>query len=161
MPRRCAMSRDRTPASPSTSRRLPTASRVLVSILLAGALVSAGVSYFIRCTPLPDALDKPAPGTPVIMDFRGRSLAVLATSFARESYPERLRDMGEWLPRATVGLEDRRFWSHPGVDLRATAGALLRNIQRGRVVSGASTITQQLIKMSSENPARTFRAKIR
>ena len=155
------MSRDRTPASPSTSRRLSTASRVLVSILLAGALVSAGVSYYIRRTPLPDALDKPAPGTPVIMDFRGRSLAVLATSFARESYPEPLRDMGEWLPRATVGLEDGRFWSHPGVDLRATAGAFLRNIQRGRVVSGASTITQQLIKMSSKNPARTFSAKIR
>jgi penicillin-binding protein 1C len=155
------MNRGRTAASPSTSRRLPTASRVLVSILLAGALVSAGVSYFIRRTPLPDALDKPAPGTPVIMDFRGRSLAVLTTSFARESYPEALRDMGEWLPRATVGLEDRRFWSHSGVDLRATAGALLRNIQRERVVSGASTITQQLIKMSSENPARTFPAKIR
>ncbi len=153
------MSQDRQPAT--RSRRLPAASCVLISILLVGALASAAVGFFIRRTPLPDALDKPTPGTPVIVDLRGRSLAVLATPFSRESYPERLRDMGEWLPRATVGIEDGRFWSHRGVDLRATGGALLRNIDRGHVVSGASTITQQLIKMSSENPARTFRAKIR
>jgi penicillin-binding protein 1C len=155
------MSQDRPQASPLISGRLPATSRVLVSLLLAGALVGAGVSYLISRTPLPDVLDKAGPGTPVIMDFRGRSLAVLATPFARESYPQRLRDMGEWLPRAAVGIEDRRFWSHPGVDLRATAGALLRNMRTGRVVSGASTITQQFIKMSSENRARTFPAKIR
>ncbi len=40
-------------------------------------------------------------------------------------------------------------------------GALLRNLQSGRVISGASTITQQLIKIFSENPARTLPAKIR
>jgi penicillin-binding protein 1C len=155
------MSQDRPPAVARTLRRLPAASRVIIFILLAGALATAGVDYFVRRTPLPDALDKPTPATPVIVDFRGRSLAVLATPSARESYPERLRDLGEWLPRATVGVEDRRFWSHPGVDLRATAGTLLRSMQRGRIVSGASTITQQLIKMSSGNPARTFPAKLR
>ena len=56
---------------------------MLFSILLAGALLIAGVGYFIRRTPLPDGLHKPPPGTPVIVDFRGRSLAVLATPFAR------------------------------------------------------------------------------
>jgi penicillin-binding protein 1C len=153
------MSQDPQPAT--RSRRLPTTSCVLICVLLVGALASAGVCFFVGRTPLPDALHKPTPGTPVIVDFRGRSLAVLATPFARESYPERLREMGEWLPRVTVGIEDGRFWSHPGVDLRAIGGALLRNIQRGHVVSGASTITQQLIKMSSESPARTFPAKTR
>ena len=148
-------------AHPNARPPLAAACRILVSVLLAGALLSAGVGYFIRSTPLPDKLEKPPPATPVIVDFRGRSLAVLATSSARESYPEHLREMGEWLPLATIGIEDRRFWSHPGVDLCATAGALLRNLQRGRVVSGASTITQQLIKMSSETSARTFPVKIR
>ena len=155
------MSRDRHPTKQPSSSRLSAASRVLVSMLLAGALVGVGLAYRIGRTPLPDALDRPTPGTPVIVDFRGRLLAVVATPFARESYPERLREMGEWLPLATAGIEDRRFWSHPGVDLLATAGALLGNLQRGRVVSGASTITQQLIKMSSHNPARTFPEKIR
>jgi penicillin-binding protein 1C len=155
------MSQDRPQALSPASRRVPAAARVLVSVLLAGALVSAGVSYLIGRTPLPDTLDKPGPGTPVIMDFRGRTLAVLASPFARESYPKRLRDMGEWLPRATVWIEDRRFWSHPGVDLCATVGALLRNVQTGRAVAGASTITQQLIKMSSENRTRKLPAKVR
>jgi penicillin-binding protein 1C len=147
--------------SASTSRQSPGASRVFISILLVGALVNAGANYYIRRTSLPDALDNPAPSTPVVLDFRGRALAVLGTRFARESYPKRLRDMGEWLPRATVGIEDRRFWNHRGVDVCATAGALLRNTQGGRVLSGASTITQQLIKMSSHNPARTSPAKVR
>ena len=56
-------------------------------MLLAGALVGVGLAYRIGRTPLPDALDRPAPGTPVIVDFRGRLLAVVATPFARESYP--------------------------------------------------------------------------
>jgi penicillin-binding protein 1C len=155
------MSQDRRKAPPPISNWFLEASRVLVSILLVGALVGAGVSYLSSRIPLPDTLDKPEPGTPVIMDFRGRPLAVLGTRLARESYPKRLRDMGEWLPRATVGVEDKRFWSHPGLDLWATAGALLRNMQTGCVVSGASTITQQLVKMFSRNRARTFSEKIR
>jgi penicillin-binding protein 1C len=153
------MSQDRQPAT--RSWRVPTASCAFISLLLVAALASAVVGFFLRRTPLPGALHKPMPGTPVLVDSRGRSLAVFATPFSRESYPEGLREMGEWLPRATIGIEDRRFWSHPGVDLRATGGALLRNIRRGHVVSGGSTITQQLIKMSSENPARTLGAKIR
>jgi penicillin-binding protein 1C len=149
------------PTQPTERPPLAAACRILVCVSLAGALLAAGVGDFLRSTPVADKLEEPSPATPVIVDFRGRSLAVLATASARESYPERLREIGEWLPLATVGIEDRRFWSHPGVDLFATAGALLRNLQRGRVVSGASTITQQLIKMSSESAARTFPVKIR
>jgi len=85
---------------------------------------------------------------------------VLPTHLARESYPVRLRDMGEWLPIATVGIEDARFWKHHGVDFRAAAGAALRNLRNGRVISGASTITQQVIKISSQRDGRTLLGKL-
>ncbi|HEY5953432.1 MAG TPA: transglycosylase domain-containing protein, partial [Terrimicrobiaceae bacterium] len=100
------------------------------------------------------ALDRPPAATTVFSDMRGTTIAVLPTPDARESYPVKLRDMGEWLPVATVGIEDARFWEHNGVDFRAVAGAALRNLRNGRVISGASTITQQVIKISSPRDGR-------
>jgi penicillin-binding protein 1C len=94
--------------------------------------------------------------TSVVVDFRGRLIAVLATPLARESYPVRLRDMGKMASLVTIGIEDARFWRHPGIDPWAAAGAVLRNLRNGRVLSGASTITQQLIKISSNRDARTL-----
>ena len=108
----------------------------------------------IRSASLPMALDRPPPATTVFSDMRGTTIAVLPTPDARESYPVTLRDMGEWLPAATVGIEDARFWKHNGVDFRAVAGAALRNLRNGRVISGASTITQQVIKISSPRDGR-------
>lgn len=45
-----------------------------------------------------------------------------------------------------IESEDRRFYSHGGIDLFSTARAIVRNIQAGRLVEGGSTITQQLAK---------------
>ena len=128
--------------------------------VLAVALLAGAIECSIRSTRLPARLAQPVAGTPVVADLRGRTIAVLATPVARESYPVRLREMGEWLPMVTVGIEDARFWKHRGVDPLAAAGAFLRNLRNGRVTSGASTITQQLIKISSDREARTFSGKI-
>jgi penicillin-binding protein 1C len=67
--------------------------------------------------------------------------------------------MGEWLPKVLVTVEDKRFYSHGGVDFLALGRALYQNLRQGRVVSGASTITSQLVRLSRPRP-RTFRAKI-
>jgi penicillin-binding protein 1C len=56
-----------------------------------------------------------------------------------------LQDISPWLVEATVLAEDRRFFEHPGVDLRALARAVRDNLRAGRIVSGGSTITQQLV----------------
>lgn len=60
---------------------------------------------------------------------------------------------------AVIAAEDKRFYSHFGVDILAVSRASLQNIYNFKVVSGASTITQQL--MRSMNPApRTLKTKI-
>jgi penicillin-binding protein 1B len=68
------------------------------------------------------------------------------------------------LPRhlvaAVTAIEDRRFFSHSGVDLRGIFRALYRNLRSGRVVEGGSTITQQLIKNQFLTPERTFARKL-
>ena len=59
---------------------------------------------------------------------------------------------------AIVAAEDKPFYSHHGVDWLATSRAILTGLRHGRIVSGASTITQQLVKISQRRP-RSVRAK--
>ena len=58
----------------------------------------------------------------------------------------RVEDLPPYLPQAVIATEDRRFYSHPGIDLLGIARAMAVNITKGRFVQGGSTITQQLAK---------------
>lgn len=73
--------------------------------------------------------------------------SILATWHAEE---DRTLVAYEELPKvlldAVVAIEDERFWSHRGVDLRAVGRALFANVEAGTVVEGGSTITQQYLK---------------
>ncbi|SRR5579862_439657 len=100
--------------------------------------------------PLPEQVK---PGL-TLLDFRGR---VIAESLQE---PVALDQMGRWLPRVTVALEDRRFYSHGGVDFRAAAGAFLRDAKSLRIAAGGSTITEQLVKMAAGRTGKSWRAKI-
>src|SRR5215218_7104570 len=68
------------------------------------------------------------------------------------------------LPRhlidAVVAIEDARFWSHKGVDLRALVRAAVHNAEEGEVVEGGSTITQQYVKVALLDPSKTLSRKI-
>lgn len=75
------------------------------------------------------------------------------------------RQVREWIPLAQVperlvetilAVEDRRFYSHVGIDPVAVGRAVWRNLTKGGVVQGGSTITQQLAKNLFYSPARTF-----
>lgn len=68
-------------------------------------------------------------------------------------------EMPEYLKQATVAIEDKRFWTHPGVDWRGTAKAVLRMFTGGEI-SGGSTITQQLIKNTTNYNETTVKRKI-
>ena len=68
-------------------------------------------------------------------------------------------EIPEHVVNAVVGAEDKRFFSHGGVDLLALGRAAWQNLWAGRVVSGASTITQQVIKNRFDYP-RTLWGKL-
>lgn len=61
--------------------------------------------------------------------------------------------------QALVTFEDKRFFSHAGVDVRAMARAIRQNMQAGSVVSGGSTLTMQTIRLARKNKRRTFLEK--
>jgi penicillin-binding protein 1C len=104
-------------------------------------------------------LDDPAP-TPIVYDRNGRFLAQFG------DVEDGRTDYGFWhanappprVVQATLALEDRRFWSHPGVDPAAVLRAIWQRLRGARTRSGASTIAMQVARM--QHPAaRTIWAK--
>jgi len=61
---------------------------------------------------------------------------------------------------ALLTFEDQRFYSHPGFDIRAIARAMRQNIRARRIVSGGSTLSMQLIRLSRKGKARTWGEKL-
>jgi penicillin-binding protein 1C len=125
-------------------------------------LAAAGVGAFVALFAwgwFGSALVAPAP-TPILLDRDGGFLAQLpAPDEAGYGYWE----IGALPPRvvaATVALEDRRFWLHPGVDPVALARALWQNLSSGARVSGASTLAMQVARMQAPAP-RSYLAKAR
>src|SRR5439155_5620063 len=139
------------------TRALPRALRWRSLVVCAGSVLAIAMS--IWWLPLPANLQQPCIGTLTLLDCRGREIAEIASPEARAQLPRRLDEMGKWLPRVTVALEDHRFYEHAGVDWRATASACTRNLKAHRIVSGASTITQQLVKMASGRQRRSWLGK--
>jgi penicillin-binding protein 1C len=129
-------------------------------VFLGAAAATLTTALLIWGLPLPNELLSPATGTLTLLDSHGREIAEVASPEARVQIPVLLSEMGEWLPRVTVALEDRRFYEHNGIDWRATVAACVRNLESGRVVSGGSTITQQLVKLACNRHRRSWRGKL-
>lgn len=71
-----------------------------------------------------------------------------------------LEDLPQALPQAVMATEDRRFYSHFGVDIIGLSRAMIANVRAGRIVQGGSTITQQVAKNLFLTPERTIKRKI-
>ncbi len=138
--------------------------RVRIFIVLVGLLAGlyAMVFYAIPlCTPLPKQLAQPQDPSTVITDEEGRELRrflvngehIISDYAPLESIPSTLID-------ATIAAEDKRFWLHNGVDFSAIARAVWDASRLGYPTSGASTITQQLVKICSTPRARNVRTKV-
>lgn len=93
--------------------------------------------------------------------FKGTVYSTVAESAEGELLGARIADDGQWRfpPRdsvperfttALVQFEDRHFWWHPGVNPVATVRALRDNLRAGHVVSGGSTLTMQVIRLSRQ-----------
>ena len=89
----------------------------------------------------------------------GSSLGSIPAEKNRQ--PVTLAQTSPWMARATVAIEDRRFYSHGGVDVQGIGRALVNDIRAGRAVEGGSTITQQLVRnLYIHHNERTLRRKV-
>jgi penicillin-binding protein 1A len=77
----------------------------------------------------------------------------------RNRQPVPLKKMSVWMRRATVAVEDRRFYDHEGLDYEGIARAVVRNFEERRIVEGGSTITQQLVRSLYTGNERSWARK--
>ena len=133
----------------------------------AGLLVGLGgiVGLFALEVALRAHLAAPAP-TPILYDRHGAFLAQIGHEAFAPGGRRRVA-YGYWvvappprIVRATLALEDRRFWRHPGVDLLAVARALWQHLAGGHRRSGASTIAMQVARMQHPAPRTLWRKAV-
>jgi penicillin-binding protein 1A len=79
----------------------------------------------------------------------------------RNREPVAFSRMSPWLPKATVAVEDRRFYQHGGIDYIGIGRALVRDVKAGKIVQGGSTITQQLVRNLYTGREQTLERKVK
>ncbi|HMG06648.1 MAG TPA: penicillin-binding protein 1C, partial [Chthoniobacterales bacterium] len=147
-----------TPPPARETRALPRQAKGAL-ILAALALLFAMAGYFgLRLIPIPTALLLPPVQSIALLDRNGIPLreARVAERFSHELS---LEEVPRQVIDAVLAAEDKRFFRHHGIDWLATVRASVTGLSHGRITSGASTITQQLVKISERRP-RTLRAKV-
>ncbi len=116
----------------------------------------SGVGFVLSNVPLPD-VEIPVETT-FLLDANGNKLAELSGGEDRVSVP--LERVSPNLVNAVLAAEDRDFFEHPGLDLRAIVRATVADV-RGRPLQGGSTITQQYVKNTYVGDERTLVRKVK
>jgi len=125
--------------------------------LAAALLILAGLAWHFEAASRlnPEALEL-RPG-PLVLDRTGRVLRLAPEAQGGKLVTLPDGAVPQVVAAAFVAAEDQRFWRHPGVDPLAILRAAWSNISRGRIVSGASTITQQLTRLAYPGPRSYYR----
>jgi penicillin-binding protein 1C len=119
-------------------RKLKRGTKILV------VAVAAALLWFAFC--LPDPLFR-SPTSYVIEDAEGELLGATIAADGQWRFPYN-ENVPEKFRQCIISFEDKRFYYHPGVDPLAILRALWQNIRSSQRVSGGSTITMQVIRMS-------------
>ncbi|MCF6743017.1 penicillin-binding protein [Blastococcus sp. KM273128] len=139
--------------------------RLACAVLVAGALVAGLLLPWVGGPALAARSSSALLGEPpeeFSVEVPARNTVVLAadgeviTSFYRENRePVEFDQIAEVMRQALVAVEDARFYEHGGLDVQGTTRALVTNIAAGEVEEGGSTLTQQLVKQTLLQSART------
>ncbi len=119
---------------------------------LAGVCLLAAFWAFVPVVPFEDPLST------VVLDREGNLLGASIAADGQWRFGVAQRVPAKFAA-AIVCFEDRRFYWHPGVDPLALARAAWRNLRSGRVVSGGSTLTMQVVRLARKGRPRTFLEK--
>jgi penicillin-binding protein 1C len=125
--------------------------------LFASLTLGVALLVWLRLGPMPDGLlDEPRPST-IVVDRHGVELYEARSGDGTRAVALTADALPRALVAATLAAEDRRFWSHPGVDAIAILRAAKTNLVERSVVEGGSTITQQVAKLllNRRSPGRT------
>jgi 1A family penicillin-binding protein len=141
--------------------------KLLLIFILLGLVASIAIyAWLFVDLPSLDTLYQHAAATSTrIVDRNGKLLYEIADPHRGKHTPVKLSDIPIYCQQATIATEDANYYSHPGVDVVGILRAVWINLQGGEVLSGGSTITQQLARnlllSSEERSQRTITRKLR
>ena len=97
----------------------------------------------------------------IVLDRRGELLRAFTTKSDRWRLPVNPDKVDQTYLKLLLNYEDKRFYSHQGVDVLASLRALKQLATNGRIISGASTLTMQVARLLEPRDKRTLAAKFR
>jgi penicillin-binding protein 1A len=124
-----------------------------------GAIAAVGVVVWVGAH-LPAIQSLEIPKRPPTIQITGADGSVLAIRGEMAGANVALKDLPPYLPNAFIAIEDRRFYSHFGIDPWGILRAAVTNILHRGVSQGGSTLTQQLAKNLFLTQERTFQRKL-
>ena len=134
---------------------------LLALVLVVGLAADAYAQSFFDSLPSIQGLDSAVfSGDTVITDRKGVILADVGDQ-GNHRLAVKLKDINPTVIKATVAIEDRGFYSNAGFDTAAIIRAAYDNVRAGHIVSGASTITQQLAKQQFLTPDQSVTRKLK
>ena len=164
-----AAPRERKPRASRQSRKRKSGRRARGGLLrlfywgavlgLWGAIAAVGVIVWVGAH-LPAIQSLEIPKRPPTIQITGLDGSVLAIRGEMAGANVALKDLPPYLPKAFIAIEDRRFYSHYGVDPIGIARAAVTNLLHRGVSQGGSTLTQQLAKNLFLTQERTFQRKL-
>lgn len=127
--------------------------------LIAGIAILLLVGF---AWPLPTAIINPPPRSPVsILDRNGTLLYEVRQSDYGSQKPLTFAEIPRQVIDVLIAVEDRSFYRHHGISIRGIARAMIQNMQEGSIISGGSTLTQQLVRIRLNPKRRTVLYKLR
>ncbi len=119
--------------------------------------LSVAVTWSLLNLPETESIQISRQPSITFLDKEGRIIASYGDIYGQSI---QYKDLPEDLINAVIVTEDKRFFYHPGVDIKGIARALYINLKAGRILQGGSTITQQLAKNLFLTPERSFTRKL-
>jgi penicillin-binding protein 1A len=143
---------------PTRRRRTLVVLAIAIPLALLALTAAGGAVYFGSSCDLSALRPVPQANSSLVYGANGDLIGVLPavenrTAVAREA-------ISPWMPKATVAIEDRRFYEHGGIDPEGILRALVADVSAGRVVQGGSTITQELVRNLYLSRDRTLQRKV-
>ncbi len=132
-----------------------TLNTLFLTLLMGGMIIG----YLLLGLPDIASLKNYAP--PAVTEVLDRTGAPMAYWYKEKRWPLPLDQIPERLRLAFMAAEDARFYEHPGIDFIGVLRAMIKNVEAGTIVQGASTITQQVTRALLLSPKRTWSRKLK
>ena len=147
------------PAGPPDTQRPRRRSLRWALLALAPVVIAAALALRAVLAVPPPPLALPEVSA-VVVDRNGELLRAFTVDDGRWRLPVRLDEVDPRFVTLLVAYEDQRFFEHAGVDPRAALRATGQALWAGRIVSGASTLTMQTVRLLTDNRERTALRKL-